>query len=113
MVENAKGLPSGQLAYAGHFIATQQDRLRFAVMDAFGRIRTVDNRLAIGFVREIASYWQGNVGSAWGYLRVVLYALWIHTPLITRPLGICESLSRRLGAPSTSFRHSFNSSIPR
>ena len=79
------GIPRVELAYAEHFIATAQDRLHFAILDAFGRLQTVDSRLAIGFVREIAGYWEGSVASPWAYFRVVLRAAWIHLILMSRP----------------------------
>lgn len=81
------GIPRVELAYAEHFIATESDRLHFAVLDAFGRLRTVDQHLAIGFVREIAGYWEGNVGSVWAYLQLVVRAAWIHLLLMLRPWG--------------------------
>jgi glycosyltransferase involved in cell wall biosynthesis len=86
------GIPRVELAYAEHYIATEPDRLRFAVLDAFGRLRIVDARLAVGFVREIAGYWEGNVASVRAYLRVALRAIWIHLLLMLRPWGALRRL---------------------
>lgn len=94
------GIPRVELAYAEHLIATAADRLHFTVLDAFRRLRSVDGRLAIRFVREIAGYWEGDVGSTRAYLRIVLLALWIHTVLILRPWGDLRRLVAAHGGRS-------------
>lgn len=86
------GIPRVELAYAEHFIANEPDRLRFTVLDIFGRLRIVNKRSAIAFTREIDSYWKANVASTTAYLRVVMRALWIHTVLMLRPWGDLKQL---------------------
>lgn len=78
------GIPRVELAYAEHFIENSPANLSFAVLDAFGRLRTVRNRRAIAFVTEIARYWRGDVASNWAHLRLMLRALHIHTLLLLR-----------------------------
>lgn len=87
-----KGIPRVELAYAEHFMAGEPQQLHFAVLDAFGRLRTVDNRTAMAFTRAIARYWESDVASATAYWRVALHALWIHLVLILRPWGALKQL---------------------
>jgi glycosyltransferase involved in cell wall biosynthesis len=94
------GIPRVELAYAEHFIATSPDRLTFAVLDAFGRLRVVDNRTAIAFVAGIARYWRGSVASNWAYARVVGRALYIHTALLFGIGGGLANLIARRGGRS-------------
>lgn len=94
------GIPRVELAYAEHYIATEPDRLRFAVLDTLGRLRVVDSGLATGFVREIAGYWEGNVASVRAYLRVALRAIWIHLLLMVRPWGDLRNLVAAHGGRS-------------
>lgn len=87
-----KGIPRVELAYAEHFMATAPDRLHIAVLDAFGRLRIVDNRSAVGFVQAIARYWKTDVSSTTAHCWVALHALWIHVVLILRPWGALKQL---------------------
>lgn len=87
-----KGIPRVELAYAEHLIASAPDRLHFAVLDAFGRLRVVDNRSAIAFTRAIAGYWANDVASIAAHWRVALHAFWIHAVLMLRPWGDLEQL---------------------
>lgn len=89
-----KGIPRVELAYAEHFASSEPDRLRFTVLDAFGRLRVVSNQSALAFTREIASYWQGDIASTTAHWRVALRALWIHVVLILRPWGDLKRLIR-------------------
>lgn len=95
-----KGIPRVELAYAEHFIETEPDRLRFVVLDALGRLRVVSNRSAVAFTKEIASYWESDVGSTTAYLRVVLRALWIYVVLVLRPWGDLKELAATHGGRS-------------
>src|SRR5471032_785890 len=65
------GIPRVELAYAQYFIANYPDRLSFAILDAFGRLRVIDKARAIGFVNQIHHYWQASVASNWVYARIV------------------------------------------
>lgn len=87
-----KGIPRVELAYADHYMKSAPERLRFTVLDAFGRLRLVNNRAAMAFTREIAAYWEGDVASTAAHLRVALHALWIHVILILRPWGSLKQL---------------------
>ncbi len=82
-----KGIPRVELAYAEHFASSEPDRLRFTVLDAFGRLRVVGNQSALAFTGEIAGYWQGDVASTAAHWRVALRALWIHVVLISETVG--------------------------
>jgi len=82
-----KGIPRVELAYAEHLMAGTPDRLHFTVLDAFGRLRLVDNRTALAFTRAIASYWADDVASIAAHWRVALHAFWIHAVLMLRPWG--------------------------
>lgn len=82
-----KGIPRVELAYAQHFMTGEPDRLHFAVLDALGRLRIVDDRSARAFTRAISRYWEGGVGSTAAFWRVALHALWIHLVLLLRPGG--------------------------
>ncbi|WP_296319001.1 glycosyltransferase family 1 protein [Reyranella sp.] len=87
-----KGIPRVELAYAEHFLASQPDRLHFTVLDAFGRLRIVNNRPAAAFTRAIARYWEGGTTSITAHWRVALRAFWIHIVLMMRPWGDIEQL---------------------
>ncbi len=87
-----KGIPRVELAYAQHFMANEAERLHFTVLDAFGRLRLVDNRTAKTFATAIAHYWEHGVDSAAAHRRIALRALWIHLVLIFRPWGALERL---------------------
>lgn len=87
-----KGIPRVELAYAEHFLANQPDRLHVSVLDAFGRLRLVDNRAALAFTRAIAGYWADDVASTAAHWRVALHAFWIHAVLMLRPWGSLEQL---------------------
>ena len=87
-----KGIPRVELAYAEHFMAVHPRLLRFAVLDALGRLRVVDNKSAIAFIREISGYWEGDVASTASYLRILLRTLWIHIVLVLRPWGGLKQL---------------------
>jgi glycosyltransferase involved in cell wall biosynthesis len=90
-----KGIPRVELAYAQHFMANEADRLHFTVLDAFGRLRLVDNRAAETFARAIAHYWKHDVDSSAAHWGIALRALWIHLVLILRPWGALERLVAR------------------
>lgn len=90
------GIPRVELAYAQHFIANYPERLNFVVSDAFGRLRILENRMAITFVKEIATYWQSDIGSTRAHLRVALRALAIHLVLILQyRRGLDHLVARR------------------
>lgn len=87
-----KGIPRVELAYARHFMANESERLHFTVLDAFGRLRLVDNRAAEIFAKAITHYWEHGVDSTAAHWRIALQALWIHLVLIFRPWGALERL---------------------
>ena len=62
------------------------------MLDAFGRLRVVNNRSAMALTREIAAYWEGDVASTAAHLRVALHALWIHVIPTLRPWGSLKQL---------------------
>ena len=95
-----KGIPRVELAYARHFMANESERLHFTVLDAFGRLRLVDNRAAEIFARAITHYWEHGVDSTAAHWRIALRALWIHLVLIFRPWG---ALERLVAAPQERF----------
>ena len=87
-----KGIPRVELAYARHFMANESERLHFTVLDAFGRLRLVDNRAAESFARAIAHYWEHDIDSTAAHWRIALRALWIHLVLVFRPWGALKRL---------------------
>jgi|EndMetStandDraft_5_1072996.scaffolds.fasta_scaffold21603_2 glycosyltransferase involved in cell wall biosynthesis len=93
------GIPRVELAYAEHFIANYSERLNFVVLDAFGRLSILENRMAIAFVKEIAAYWRGDVASTRAYLRVALRALSIHAVLLLQYHGSLRHLVARVAGP--------------
>ncbi len=79
------GVPRVELAYAQHLIATVPERLRFSALDAFGRLRLLDNRLAIAFIDDVTRYWTDGIGSPPAYRRLLARALHLHAVLLCLP----------------------------
>lgn len=79
------GIPRVELAYAEYFAVSYPGPVRFAVQDAIGRLRLLDNHHAMTFVAAIARYWRQDVGSNKAYFRLVLRHFYIHAILLLRP----------------------------
>lgn len=95
------GIPRVELAYAEHFLANYSERLKFVVLDAFGRQGLVDGRQAALFVSEIAEYWRRNTASNRAYAWIFLRALRIHVDLLLQRHGSLPRSIRRHPGRST------------
>jgi glycosyltransferase involved in cell wall biosynthesis len=81
------GVGRVELAYAEYFLTHAPDRLRFVVVDAVGRFRLLENRIAVSFVRRIAAYWRDEIPVPRAHWKIAAMAHSIHAFLLVRPGG--------------------------
>src|SRR4051812_9533745 len=89
------GVGRVELAYAEHFLTHAPGRLRFVVVDALGRFRLLEKRIAVSFVRRIAAYWRDEISVERAYLKIAAMAHSIHAFLLVRPSGDLAGLVAR------------------
>ncbi len=89
------GVARVELAYAEYFMSRAPDRLRFVVVDALGRFRLLDRRVAEAFVRRIAAYWQNGIAIEFAHAKTAAVAHAIHTLLLLRPGASLQGFAER------------------